>query len=352
MCKSLAGFFLTLLFCNSALHAQTPAPAKSAEVKPDQSQEAFVIEQFSRKEAYEDDGTSLRQDTARVHVQSEAGVQRYGLLTFSYQKATGNFEIKYLRVRKPDGTVVETPPENVQDMAAQITREAPLYSDLYEKHVAVKGLGVGDTLEFQTEERTIKPLVPGQFWTGYNFTDDSIVLDETFEVRVPGKRTVKVKSAKVQPVIKEEGTYRVYTWHSSNLHRKEDSDKREATKRTWQLARGRLPQPDVQLSSFTSWQQVGDWYGGLQAERVKPTPEVAAKAAELTKNATTEDAKIRALYAYVSTQFHYIGIDFGIGRYQPPALRRCWPTSTGTARTNILCSLPCWPPPGFPPTLH
>jgi hypothetical protein len=50
---------------------------------------------------------------------------------------------------------------------------------------------------------------------------------------------------------------------------------------------------------------------------VKPTSEVAAKAAELTKNAANDDAKLHALYDYVSQQFHYIGVAFGIGRYQP-----------------------------------
>ena len=76
---------------------------------------------------------------------------------------------------------------------------------------------------------------------------------------------------------------------------------------------------DVQISTFQSWAEVGQWYGSLQQERVKPTPEILAKAAELTKGASDDNAKIRAIYKYVSTEFHYIGIAFGIGRYQPHA---------------------------------
>ena len=49
-------------------------------------------------------------------------MQNYGLLSFSYPSATGTFQIVYVRVRKPDGSVVETPEENVQDMAAEITQ--------------------------------------------------------------------------------------------------------------------------------------------------------------------------------------------------------------------------------------
>jgi tetratricopeptide (TPR) repeat protein len=158
---------------------------------------------------------------------------------------------------------------------------------------------------------------PGQFWASYKFSHEQIVVDEQLEVSVPRERTVKLKSALVQPVIADNGAYRTYTWHSSNLQHPDTSDKRRRTELSWQVVRGRTEQPDVWMSSFTTWAEVGRWYGGLQQERVKPTPEVAAKAAELTKNAATEEAKIRALYNYVSTQFHYIGVAFGVGRYQP-----------------------------------
>jgi len=294
------------------------AESKPATAKADHAQEAFVIEQFSRNEKFENDGTSVREDTGRIRIQAEAGVQQYGVLSFSYSSGTGTFEIAYVRVRKRDGSVVETPPDSTQDMTAQITRVAPFYSDLHEKHVAVKGLSVGDILEYQIKERTTKPLAAGQFWTSYSFTDTQIVLDEQLEVSVPRDRAVKIRSTKCQPVISDAGAYRVYSWRTKNLEHKDESNaKREATALLWQPARGHLPQPDVMMSSFTSWEDVGRWYGDLQAERVKPSPDVMAKAAELTKGAPNDDAKLRALYNYVSAQFHYIGIAFGIGRYQP-----------------------------------
>src|SRR5258705_13437952 len=111
---------VTFLSLASFLHAQGPAPAKSAPIKADYSQEGFIVEQSSHKEKFENDGTSRSEDEARVRIQSEAGVQRYGLLAFSYPSATGTFQIDYVRVRKPDGSSVETPPENMQDMPAQI----------------------------------------------------------------------------------------------------------------------------------------------------------------------------------------------------------------------------------------
>ncbi len=338
--------FLSLLLLalslTTPLYVHAQSSAKISAEKPDYSKEAYVMEQFVRKVKLENDGTSVREDTARVRIQSDAGVQRYGLLTFPYASGTGTFEIDYVRVRKPDGIVVVTPPDNMQDMAAEITREAPFYSDLREKHIAVKGLGIGDELEFGMHERVTKPLAPGQFWLDHSFTKDIIVLQEQLEVTVPRERAIKLKSPEYRPAVSDAGAYRIYTWTNTNLERKDDQqEKKQTAKLTYQQVRGRLPQPDVMLSSFQNWEEVGRWYRGLQEERVKPSPEVRAKAAELTKGAADDEARMRAIYNFVSTQFRYIGVSFGIGRYQPHAAAEVLANQYGDCKDKhtLLASL-------------
>ncbi len=48
-----------------------------------------------------------------------------------------------------------------------------------------------------------------------------------------------------------------------------------------------------------------------------PDAAIQAKADELTRGLTTDDAKVDALYNYVATQYRYIAVSFGIGRLQP-----------------------------------
>jgi hypothetical protein len=314
--------FCTLGLAYGALDAQ--APPKPAVAAPDSSRdyskEAFVIEQDSTRITFENDGTSARETTARIRIQSDAGVQQWGILSFPYENSTQAEGIDYVRVRKPDNTLVATPIDGVQDMPSEISRQAPLYSDLKEKHLAVKGLSVGDVLEFQSHTRTTKPLAPGQFWFSQTFSHDSIILQQQLEIRVPQERAVKWKSSGLQPVITEDAGRRIFTWNRAQLeHQSSEQEKKEEQEVLRQALRGKMAVPDVQLSSFQSWEEVGRWYGGLQLERVKPTPELTAKATEITKTATDETTRIRAIYGYVSAQFRYIGIDFGIGRYQPHA---------------------------------
>lgn len=306
---------LLFVFWNISFLALDAQDAKktSPGPQPDYSAEAYVVEESAERWNFEGDGTGTHENTARVRVQSDAGVQRFGLLTFPYQKANETIEVGYVRVRKPDGSIVPTPLDDVQDMPAKITQEAPYYSDLREKQVPVKGLSSGDVLELQCRWHVTKPLAPGQFWLSFQFPREEIVLRQKVQVGVPRDRAVKVKSPKLAPTVSEEGGYRVYTWTRSNLVR-ETTPKNELAQL---VPRGRLPAPDVQLSSFHSWEELGRWYDELQRGRIIPTTEISERAAQLTRNAPDNPAKLRAIYKYVSTEFRYIGVAFGIGRYQP-----------------------------------
>lgn len=306
---------------NFQIPPATDSKSKVSDTTPsraDYSNEAFVEEQDRAKIDFENDGTYIRESSARIRIQSDAGLQQFSTLQFAYQSALESIEVGYVRVVKPDGTTILTTSDGIQDMPAEITRQAPFYSDLREKHVAVKGLSVGDVLEMMVHWRSTQPLVPGQFWYSLNFSSDSIVLHQEIQITTPKGRVIRWKSPELKPTISEQGTRRVYVWNRSVLeHKSADEQKKQQGKQTYQLTRGRLPPPDVQISTFQNWDEVGAWYNKLQSERVKPSAEVRAKAMELTKGAKDDDAKVRVIYGYVSRQIRYIGVAFGVGHYQP-----------------------------------
>jgi hypothetical protein len=312
--RKLAASLLVASFSFAAFWV-IPAPRADAQTAKarDYSKEAFVIERISEKVTFENDGTSSEETTVRMHIQSQAGLELSGLLNFAFPSATSTMSVVYVRVLKPDGRVVQTPAENILEVPADITREAPSYSDQKIKQVAVKGLEVGDTLEYQSLEKVNTPLDPGQFWFSYNFTRQGVVLNEELQVSVPQGRYVKVQSPKLQPVTTDDGARRILTWETANLQ------VRGSGKESNSLQTDEPQFPSVQLTSFRSWEEVGAWFRGLAVPRGAPTPEIQAKANELTRGAKSESEKIRLLYNFVSTKYRYIGVSLGIGRYQPHA---------------------------------
>lgn len=305
-----------------------PLSAKPAEIvtpKPeanprDYSKESFVIEQLRSRYRFESDGTGRRETIARVRVQSEAGVQQWGQLQLGYNSANERVEIAYVRVLKQDGSVVKAGDDAVQDLSAPVEREAPVYTDYRQKHVTVPGLRPGEVLEYDVVTVVHTALAPNQFWTEYNFDDNNIVLDEQFDVDVPAGRTVKLKNKSgMDPKITEEAGRRMYRWSSSHLEREDDDKDKEKAKEARKKRKKDENRPDVQLTTFSTWEEVGSWYAALEKDRRMPSPEVRTKADEITKGLTSDLDKTQALYDYVAKNFRYVSLSLGVGRYQPHA---------------------------------
>lgn len=294
---------------------QKPAAATSSAVfEPDYSKEPFVIESMHYHVRFDVDGTGRQEATVRIRVISQAGVQQLGQLVLSYNAANQKMEIGYVRVRKADGSVVTAGVDAVQDLSAPISTEAPMYTDLRQKHVSVPALQPGETFEYSVTTVTDTALAPGNFWFEYNFEKNVITLDEQLEVDVPRTRSLTIKTQPgFEPKTSEENGRRFYRWNRSYRLREEEE---KANKKK----PSRLPQTtDVQLTTFENWEQVGSWYRSLERDRATPTPELRAKAAELTRGLATPLGKIEALYDFVSKNFRYVSLSFGLGRFQPHA---------------------------------
>jgi len=312
---SLSALFFGVCFATAIGLAQAkpePSPApKSVTVAYDYSREAVVIEKMATVYDYNSDGTAEKLVTFAAHIQSDAAVRQLGVITVPYAARNEHPEIVYLRVRKKDGSLVQTPPDDAQDMPSQVSRIAPFYSDLKEKQIPVRSLSPGDTLEYQVKYHIDKSQALNQFWGAENFITNAVILDQTIELRVPKDKYIQVVSPKSQP---SSNSKRVFRWKTSHPEPAPQKDDKRNTPKP-----DPDPQPTISWTTFKNWEELGAWYGGLSKDRTDATPQLKAKVYELTKGKSTDDEKIKAIYDYVSTQVRYIGVALGIGRYQPHA---------------------------------
>jgi tetratricopeptide (TPR) repeat protein len=299
--------------------SQAPATLPT-DVESDYSKEPFVVEKLQERYLFENDGTGRKVVTLRVHVLSDAGVQGFGQLRFGYNSANDRMEIGYVRVIKPDGKVITAGADAVQELSGVVQQNAPVYTDYREKHVTVPGLRPGDVMECEVTTIFHTAMAPGQFWMEHDFNLLSIVLDEKLEIDVPIGRTIKLKTKPgADPKITEENGRHIYRWETSHLVRedvREDTGKPDKKKKSKAKAD---KFPDVQLTTFGSWEEVGRWYAGLEKERRVPSGEVRAKAAELTRGLNSDVEKTEALYDFVAKDFRYVSLSLGLARYQPQA---------------------------------
>jgi tetratricopeptide (TPR) repeat protein len=314
--------FLPLV--SGALFLTIPLFSQVKPLLPDPyANEAIVFDHLEMIYKMHADGTGERDMLVKMRIQSDGAAQQFGVMSFAYASAYETPEIKVMRVHKADGTIVDTPGSDAVDMPTEVSRQAPLYSDLKEKHLPVRSLARGDTLEYEVDTKITKAEAQGQFWGASHITPPGtiIVLDEVLKLEVPADKYVQVWSPNHKFTMIEHDGLRTYTWTSSQLQSPpkptgDDDAKPKPPKDPDEDADGRKL-PSVAWTTFRNWQAVGEWYRSLAQRQAMPTPAIKARAEEISKDAKTPEEKMRSIYAYVSGHTRYVGIDFGIGRYQP-----------------------------------
>ena len=258
----------------SAGFAQTPRPAAGK-----YAGEPYVIRKLDLVYDMKADGTGSMQRAVAVTVQSDSALREFGVIHVPFASATEHVEFAYVRVRRPDGSVTETPASGVIEQPTAVTREAPFYSDQKEAQLPVKNLQLGDTLEWEARVVRTRAEAPNQFWGAETFlTDFGVVLAETVELRVPAAAKTIVwtnPDTKVTPTETTEGDRKIYRWETAALTPTTgpEADAEKKAKKTRLLTPaeetdaelGKLP--SVAWTTFQSWAEVGAWYRGLEAAR-------------------------------------------------------------------------------------
>ncbi len=287
------------------------------------------------------DGTGYMQKTIAVKIQSEAALQQLGIVGMGFAGNSQRVEFHYVRARRPDGSVTETPVSGMMEQPMQATVQAPFYSDLKIAQIPVKNLQVGDTLEWEARVVITRAEAPNEFWDAENFvTEGSVVREESVELHLPATKPVTVwtnPALGIKVKQSKDGDRTVYRWEISALKPTvgaEADAAKEAKKKHVLTAdeeldeeRGKLP--SIAWTTFPSWAAVGEWYRGLELSRATPDDEIKAKVAELTKGKANDEDKVRAIYAYVSTQ---------VAVYR----RGVWSGAVSAARGDRRTAQPVW----------
>lgn len=324
--------FLTasLLSAGSGI-ARAQAPATDAPAtKPtpltaptDYPSESYVFDKLFRIYTYAADGTGSREFSGVVEVRNQAGVKAFSIIPFEFASSSEHIEIDYVRVRHADGSVVTTPASDAQELPAEVTREAPFYSDIKQEQIPIRSLQPGDLIEYKVRIVRTKPEAPGHFWGNDSFllpSSGSVIRSEVIELHIPQSAYVQAWSPNYKPTITNTATERIYHWQSSQLTSvagKEKNDLLKLDNNPTLATSDDPPLPHIAWTNFHTWEEVGAWYHSLEGARTQPDDDIRAKVSTLIAGKSTPEEKAQAVYNFVSAQVRYIGVAFGVGRFQP-----------------------------------
>jgi hypothetical protein len=193
--------------------------------------------------------------------------------------------------------------------------EGPLYEDYKYKEVKAPGRDPGGIVAYEYEQRA-RPYLNEKTWF---FQEDIPHVSESFTLELPAGYaygTVWAHHGSTQAADLEHQRWR---WEMKDIP---GIDLNHVLMRPSGMAlEGRMtvhygPSGSADAAQGT-WQRVGEWYQGLSKDRLVSTPEIAAKANELTTGKADFYDKSEAIAEFVQKQVRYFVIEMGIGGNQP-----------------------------------
>jgi len=323
----------------SAQAAQPPEPVTAATGLPSAWKEIKRVEPGKYPDV---DGVTLRRRltcTLGTSPALSSDREEFVQILTPEGKRLGDFDISYsppyeevnfvdCEVLRPDGKLVRLDADAVREAGRESAED---YQAGRRKVFSLPGVGPGAIIHvrYRTE------------WKDFPLPHVSLELPIDLELpMVEGAIEVMVPNgmpfhfalehlAAPEPAI-EQGSYGTsYAWRLADL----PARRREILAHPNQ-------QPCLLLSTFVDWRAFADWYTRISQMSDEVTPEIQAKAAELTREARIPRDKVLALYNYV-TGLRYVAVPLGVNSFRPHAAANVLRNQYGDCKdkANLLNTL-------------
>jgi hypothetical protein len=294
--------------------ATAPPQEKSADNAPQVPAQLTLLESSYRFEA---DGSSRKEVHTVVKINSELGVRQFAHLNFDYNRAFETLEIPQVRVTHASGGTADVLPSAITDTPNPAVVNALAYQDVRVKSVRILGLQPTDMLEYRviTNALPTHPLAP-DFWLAHSFDRSGVVANESFTIDLPAARHAQIQinpaiSANVSEADSAKHPGReIYSWSrdaKANAALKPPADGDAA---------------DIAITTLASWDALSARLANLLVPGRHDTggftvsPEAEKKAGEITLDARGAQAKLAAIYDFVSQKIVTVDLPLGATEFR------------------------------------
>ncbi|MFW5858219.1 MAG: DUF3857 domain-containing protein, partial [Planctomycetota bacterium] len=247
------------------------------------------------------DGTSSRLTHHIVKVLDDDAARELASTWIGYDEETETLALVTARVLRADGSI-DVP--QVNDFSV------PGYSP--RKHLSFAPLEKGDVIEVAYRIDEFKKGFFGDYFgDAFYFRQDYPAVRARYMLVTPKGREVylhrvgDVPDPVVEALDGEGGTRRV--WEMRNL---------DAIEIEPYMPPLRELTPQVQVSTFASWDEMAIWYWHLVKDQFDITPEIRAQVHELTAGQDSPVEKMDAVYRWVVNNVQNVAWEFGVHGYK------------------------------------
>ena len=290
---------------NDSIYALAVDPSRYPE-------EDYVVLFDDGVDRVESDGRVTRTYRQVIELLTDNAVERFSERSYTWAPETEKFRLNWIRVVRPDGTVISPGPAQQQESDVPIPTDDPVYAKRKELRITMSGVAKGTIVDASYTTEATKVWLPGDFrasWSVHNAVPtrrSRWVLDYPTSMRLHLVET----NLTFRPRRVTSGGRTTLSYVTSEVeHLKPQQFATDTGPRFMSIA----------ASGPVTWADIGAWYRGLAAPRTTLGPATSAAIHAHVAGATTLLDSIRAIHHWVSEDIRYVSLSLGDGGYQPRA---------------------------------
>ena len=259
---------------------------------------------------YEANGTGLKTYRQVTQILSPDAVEDYAEHEFSYAPGHQRMTVNWIRVVRPDGTVVSDAPTQVQDADVPATMGDPVYTDAKVRRYSLSGVAPGTIVDWSYTVEERKPFLPGDFSLSWSVHTGRVTRLSRYIVDLPASLEPRLIERNLnfsrQETVSRDR--RTYVWATRNVPRIPAEDFMADSNGVFM---------SIEVAPPLEWEAIGQWYAGLARDRYDLNAGIRAKLPALLAGARSSSDTLRAVQRWVAQDIRYVSIALGLGGYQP-----------------------------------
>ncbi len=250
-----------------------------------------------------------------VKILNERGKEDFSESHIDYDSTYERVELEYARTIKPDGTVAEVGTRHIRDVSKYLN--FPLYSNARVYIISFPEITEGASIEYKIKIHRNQLINKKDFVITYPLQTQEPVIAANLSIAVPAQRALHIKTindryndfgADLKPKIESQKDRLIYSWQFKNIPQIMPESN---------MPDGVEINPTILVSTFSSWQEVYNWWRELAFDKIKADTSIKNKVQELIRNQNSEEDKLKAIYNFCAQKIRYVAVEYGQAGYEP-----------------------------------
>ena len=250
-----------------------------------------------------------------IKILNERGKEDFSESHIDYDSTYETVELEYARTIKPDGTVIDVGTRHIRDVSKYLN--FPLYSNARVYIISFPEITEGSSIEYKIKIHRNQLINKKDFIVSYPLQAQEPIIAANLNIILPRQRNLYIKilndkyndfGANLKPEIQSQQDRLIYSWQFKNIPQI--------------IPESNMPQsveinPTMLVSTFSSWQEVYNWWWKLTQDKIKADASIKDKVRELISNQNSEEGKIKAIYNFCAQKIRYVAVEYGQAGYEP-----------------------------------